>query len=253
MLDLKFVVHYGEYVLQNLTGKDKPVGSDVNLAHRLLKNRVQEKTGWRGYVLFTHSSLAKIGVQPDGMCEMTESYEYFGDVATLSIDLYSRYQALSKRRRVFVEPEDAHALLTHDFPVSPPVLWDWLTDPAKREMWMEGTKWNVTSKPGGRTGPGTANHCVHGKNAVIETILDWKPFNYYTVKITGIPISVVETESLEEIESGTRLRAHIRLDNNLPNWISRPVAWLLVKVHNFEKDWRKLSGLMKEDVNTSAA
>lgn len=73
------------------------------------------------------------------------------------------------------------------------------------------------------------------------------------MKITGVPISVIEIESLEEIASGTRLHAHIRLDNRLPNWITRPLTWLLVKVYNFEKDWRKLSGLMREEVDSSAA
>jgi hypothetical protein len=47
-LDLKFVSHHGEYVLQNITGMSKPVGSCVNLAHRLLKNNVRKETGWRG-------------------------------------------------------------------------------------------------------------------------------------------------------------------------------------------------------------
>src|SRR5690242_11658156 len=39
-LDLKFIVHHGEYTLQGLTGTPNPIGSDVNLAHRLLKNSV---------------------------------------------------------------------------------------------------------------------------------------------------------------------------------------------------------------------
>ena len=43
-LDLKFVVHYGEFVLQELAGKTGPVGSSVNLVHALLKNRVGEQT-----------------------------------------------------------------------------------------------------------------------------------------------------------------------------------------------------------------
>ena len=39
-LDLKFIVHYGEYLLQSVSGITKLVGSDINLVHRLLKNHV---------------------------------------------------------------------------------------------------------------------------------------------------------------------------------------------------------------------
>ena len=35
-LDLKFVSHFSEFVLQPIAGRTKPLGSSVNLAHRLL-------------------------------------------------------------------------------------------------------------------------------------------------------------------------------------------------------------------------
>src|SRR5215813_4412107 len=37
-LDLKFIVHHGDYMLQRIVGIHELVGSDVNLVHRLLKN-----------------------------------------------------------------------------------------------------------------------------------------------------------------------------------------------------------------------
>src|SRR6185436_6419161 len=55
-LDLKFVAHYGEFAIQDFAGKGKPVGSSVNLVHRLLKNSVHEQKGWRGYALFTKAA-----------------------------------------------------------------------------------------------------------------------------------------------------------------------------------------------------
>src|ERR1041384_2865898 len=39
-LDLKFILHFGEYILQDVSGITELVGSDVNLAHRLLKNHI---------------------------------------------------------------------------------------------------------------------------------------------------------------------------------------------------------------------
>src|SRR5689334_11225969 len=35
-LDLKFITHYGDYMIQNIAGISELVGSDVNLVHRLL-------------------------------------------------------------------------------------------------------------------------------------------------------------------------------------------------------------------------
>jgi hypothetical protein len=33
----------------------------------------------------------------------------------------------------------------------------------------------------GRRGAGTQNHCFHGKDAVIEDVIDWRPFDYVTL------------------------------------------------------------------------
>jgi hypothetical protein len=34
-------------------------------------------------------------------------------------------------------------------------------------------------------GVGTKNHCMHGKDAIIEELLDWRPFDYFTVSTHG--------------------------------------------------------------------
>src|SRR5574338_1601031 len=38
ILDLKFMVHHGDYILQDIGGVRELAGSDVNLVHRLMKN-----------------------------------------------------------------------------------------------------------------------------------------------------------------------------------------------------------------------
>jgi hypothetical protein len=52
-LDLKFIVHHGDFAVQDIGGRPELAGSDVNLAHRLLKNHVTEHTGWSAYALFS--------------------------------------------------------------------------------------------------------------------------------------------------------------------------------------------------------
>src|SRR6476619_2532107 len=76
-LDLKFVTHYGGYALQDLRGQRTPVGNEVNLVHRLLKNGVSEETGWHGYALFTEAALRRLDRWPPAgeLHLRTESYD----------------------------------------------------------------------------------------------------------------------------------------------------------------------------------
>ena len=44
-LDLKMVIHYGEYSIQKLGDREELLGADVIVPHRMLKNNVIERTG----------------------------------------------------------------------------------------------------------------------------------------------------------------------------------------------------------------
>ena len=48
-LDLKFFIHHGSFVLQTVGDYEELVGSDVNLIHRLLKNKVTDELGFRAH------------------------------------------------------------------------------------------------------------------------------------------------------------------------------------------------------------
>ncbi len=61
-LELKFIVHAGTFVAQELSTRTHVAGPAVILAHRLLKNRVTEQTGMRGYALLTDPALDLIGL-----------------------------------------------------------------------------------------------------------------------------------------------------------------------------------------------
>jgi len=47
-LDLKFIVHHGEYILQQVAGIKELLGNDITMIHRLAKNHIAESTGWNG-------------------------------------------------------------------------------------------------------------------------------------------------------------------------------------------------------------
>ena len=90
-LDLKFIVHHGDFVVQQVAGIKDLLGTDVNLVHRLLKNHVAESTGWRGYALFTDRGLERMQTDKTSFVQQTESYEHLGQVATYITDMHSRY------------------------------------------------------------------------------------------------------------------------------------------------------------------
>ena len=80
MLDLKFMVHFGSYMQQDVMGSHELVGSDVNLLHRLTKNHVVEETGWKAYALFTMAALSQMEVEPEDMHTQFEEYEHLGQI-----------------------------------------------------------------------------------------------------------------------------------------------------------------------------
>ena len=52
-LDVKFVVHHGEFIRQKMAGREELAGRDVILVHRLLKNDVGKVFGAHAYALYS--------------------------------------------------------------------------------------------------------------------------------------------------------------------------------------------------------
>ena len=234
-LDLKFILHYGEYMVQSIAGIHELVGSDVNLVHRLLKNGVGTATGWKAYALITSPALERLGLPCDRslLYVASETYEHLGEIDTFSLDLRERYQARVAARRVVLEPEAADIVAGGDLDASPAVVWDWLNDPQRRMQWMRGTTWTSLGRPGGRTGVGAQNHCAHGKNEVSrETIVDWKPFDYFSSEQTDTsPVVMRMTYRLTPLDGGqrTHLLVTMRLDaRRLPRLVLRQMCRLMM-------------------------
>ena len=95
-LDLKFFVHHGEYIVQQVAGIKDLMGNDVTLIHRLAKNRVTESTGWNGYVLFTGNCLERMQADKKPFIQQAETYEHLGNVETYVMDMHVRYDEMKK-------------------------------------------------------------------------------------------------------------------------------------------------------------
>ena len=246
-LDLKFIVHHGDYIVQNVMGISELVGSDVNLAHRLMKNHVSASTGWHAYALLTQKSLDHLGVRPTQMHAQTESYEHLGETKTYSYDLQSIYQKYVDSLRVIVSAEEAVVKIEQDFSASVTVLWDWLNDPRKRAQYtaQQGLEFRTIFLPNGRRGIGAQTHCMHGQDAAMkETVLDWKPFDYYTVdqdagKMLG---DTITTYRFEPIQNGKATHLTIHIKGNVVRGIfNRPLLKLIYGRVFFPKIIKNLS------------
>jgi uncharacterized protein YndB with AHSA1/START domain len=214
-LDLKFVVHHGEAIFQKVAGRQELLGSDVIVVHRLLKNDVVEKLGIGAYALISQACVEAADIDPAalGMVEHTETYDRIGEVRGWVHDLEDRWREEEARARVFVAPEGAILDLAVATKAPPQVAWEFLTKPGQRMTWQPWvTSVAVEDATGGRRGVGSSNHCMHGKDAVIEEILDWRPYDYVTDRTilatpTG-PVKVLHTIELEPVASGTII--HLR-------------------------------------------
>ena len=86
-LDLKFVLHAGRYVIQDIAGSRELTGPEVVLAHRLLKNRVAEVVGTGAYLLVTDPAARALDIPIDRAIAMSESYDHYEPVDTFAISL----------------------------------------------------------------------------------------------------------------------------------------------------------------------
>ena len=80
---------------------------------------------------------------------------------------------------------DARATVAKSRRTAPAQLaWEFVTTPSRRIKWQLGVTGVQTTATGNRRGVGATNHCMHGENASIEELLDWRPYDYFTYRNT---------------------------------------------------------------------
>lgn len=212
-LNLKFMVHHGQFLIHEIAGSPELVGRDVIVVHRLLKNAVTEKRGLRGYALLSEACVRRFGLDPAalGMTEHRETFEDVGEVIGYVHNLERRWGEEQERRAVYLSPGEGITLSEFELPAPPPIVWNYMTSPLKRPLWQADTQRVDQRNPRGVAGVGTTNHCVHGDFTVDEEILDWKPFRYLTDRsVTPMGASVMTVE-LTPIGDGSRTRVTFRM------------------------------------------
>ena len=179
-LDLKLVVHHGDFVRREVAGSEELTGRDVIVLHRLAKNSAAEVLGTKGYLLMTEACVEALVLDPAalGLRPHVERYEDVGEIRCCLEDLGERWRTETERRRVYVAPGEGSFERTLTLPATTLVAWEWLTSPELRALWNGDAVLRMT--PGGRELVGVTNHCMHGEEAIVEHVLDWRPFDYFT-------------------------------------------------------------------------
>lgn len=182
-LDLKMCVHYGEYIVQKLGDREELLGADVIVPHRMLKNHVIEQTGIKSYALF--SEAAAQALELHNLCEPLashkETYEHLGEVNMLVHNLRAAWDREQARKKIFVDPNDAWIKIEVDVPFPPTLIWDVITTPALEGPLLGLEYVKRVDELGGRTRPESKFHCAHSSGDFFNKVVDWKPFEYYTV------------------------------------------------------------------------
>ena len=221
-LGLKFVTHFGSYMVERDAGREDLAGPDVILVHRLLKNTISDGGGPQAYAFFTDACLQRL---PPSFTlpQHSERYESFGETTGGVHDLKPVADAMREERRAYVRSADADLEVGGESPVPPSVMWQYWVDPEKRLRWQSGqTAINNRPNSQGRIGAGATSHCAHGViGDVLREYVDWRPFSYYTNRMTPIGGGLmnwlflqrsIETTEFIPLESGgTLVQFRIRL------------------------------------------
>jgi hypothetical protein len=231
-LDLKFLLHYGAYALQSIAGRTELQGPEVIRLHRLLKNNVTKSTGIKAYALVTQAAADAIAL-PEFFADAVRHVEQsddFGETACCVYDLAPVYARWRASRRVVVAREEplGFEAMECDLPVPPPIAWAYVTDVDKKIRWQQGLDGMImTALARGRVGPGSIQHCAHGKDETIHDIVDWRPFDYVTYHIhTPFGTVVRQTAEFTPLPNGG---THLSLRSARPE-SSNPLAQAVVRM-----------------------
>jgi hypothetical protein len=202
-LDLKFVAHFGSFIVDRDGGSVDLAGPDVILVHRLLKNTIIETGGPNSYGFFTQPC-ATCGTSKLPLPTHTESYDSFGKVAGVVQDLAQVAALRRAADRVRITDDDADFVSTYVVDAPPAVCWQYFVDPGKRLRHLGAVETAVEFRPNGdgRISTGATSHCAHGDGVDgLREYLDWRPFEYFTCRVTPVEVDGIEPHFVAATET----------------------------------------------------
>jgi hypothetical protein len=74
------VLHSGPFVLQEIAGQRELIGSEVVIAHRLLKATAPELAGRSAFALVTGAAAEHLEIPLDDCIRVVESHEHYAPI-----------------------------------------------------------------------------------------------------------------------------------------------------------------------------
>ena len=199
MLKLKFVVHHGKFSRQRLGNVEQLHGTDVIVAHRLLKNSVPSKE----YLLVTDAVLGRL---PDDWRDRFTPHSESFDLGAISggyVEIAHLWEEARAKERRRVTPEEAQ--INSDVTVDAPIdlVHSLMLEPDVMQRYLFSE--DVVVIPGARGEElGSEFHCHHGGSVVTLRIVSTEPGRELTL-YSDQPTDMYITTRISD-EGGGRTR-----------------------------------------------
>lgn len=156
-LSLKFVVHAGEFDVQNIGGRKELIGQDIIVATRLLKNSVPV----REYVIATAAAAGVAEASGAPMQQGRDELESIGLMEYSYVDLGPVRDAYKRSKEFYVTAEEADLNIVGEIDAPAAVVWEAVTKLDKRRLWQV-TISKMEHIQGPADAVGEVHSCVHG-------------------------------------------------------------------------------------------
>ena len=210
-LDLKMCIHYGEYLIQKLADREELLGADVIVPHRMLKNSVIERTGVQAYALFSQAAAETLRLEDlsQPLIPHSERYDHLGELQMLVYDLHAVMEREQARRSVLIDADSAWIKIELDIPFPPSLIWGYITTPDLEASILGLEYVKRVDELGGRTRPGARFHCAHSSGDFFNDVVDWKPFEHFTVHQNAAGLQYYRMIQLEYDGAVTKFRLFV--------------------------------------------
>jgi hypothetical protein len=203
-LDLKFVVHHGQFLVQHLGVQDELVGPEVNFMFRQVKNHVKAELGVPGYIAFTDAAVAAIGLPGYAatLIDHTEEDQERGPITLHVRDMGPVWER--RRHERMVELPDVMVERSEMIAAPIEVVWSYLARPETRVIAMAADGMDPRPLDDGRMGREAVYVCYHGEASITQTILDWDP-PFRAVWSSFLPdgLGVIIESLLQAVDDGS--------------------------------------------------
>jgi uncharacterized protein YndB with AHSA1/START domain len=190
----------------------------------MMKNQVKAQTGMKSYALFTEAATQQMEIEAAcaEMLPYSDSYEHLGEVQMRVHSLEAAWEQARQARHLVVPPEDAWLLFETQVAAPQALVWDYLTHPERKADWMQMNYVTRDTPPGARTGIGSSYHCAHQAGDLRYRIVDWHPFDHFTVDALGVAdLRYRQTLQIIPTEAGCLVRFCYGPPDNDPDLVAQ--------------------------------